>query len=77
MAISRKEALKTMNGLVPQVERHLAKIATQPGHSSIPHWRHEVRIWLQQMQKVLPHVGKKTAAAWQERIQEYEAALGS
>jgi len=77
MAISRKEALRALRGLAPRVEEHLQKISSNPGHSSIPGWRREIRGWLRQMKEVIPHVGKRTGAAWQERIEKYEDRLGS
>jgi hypothetical protein len=75
MAIRRKHALERVQSLAPVVEDHLAKIAANPGHSSIPHWQHEIRNWLRQMEDLLTHVGKKTAAEWQTRIQAYREAL--
>jgi hypothetical protein len=75
MALPRKQALKLLQGRVPQVERHLAKVAEEPGHSSIPKWKSEIRNWLREMEEVLPHVGKKTAAEWQARIDAYRAAV--
>jgi hypothetical protein len=77
MAIRRKDALKTLQGLAPQVDAHLEKIAAKPGHSSLSKWKGEIRTWLQQMEDLLPHVGKKTATAWQERLERYHEALGS
>jgi hypothetical protein len=75
MAISRAKALERLEGLAPRVEEHLAKIAQNPGHSSIPHWSHEVSNWLNQMEAMLPHVGKKTAADWAAKINQWRQAL--
>jgi hypothetical protein len=75
MALTRKQALKTLEGLVPQVERHLQRILEFPGHSSRCKWASEVLGWLSQMEEVLPHVGKKTAVQWQGRIDAYRATL--
>jgi RHS repeat-associated protein len=75
MAISRAKALERLEGLAPQVEKHLEKIAQNPGHSSIPHWSHEVSNWLDQMEAMLPHVGKKTAADWAAKINQWRQAL--
>jgi hypothetical protein len=75
MAISRAKALERLEGLTPRVEEHLAKIAQNPGHSSIPHWSHEVSNWLNQMEAMLPHVGKKTAADWAAKINQWRQAL--
>jgi hypothetical protein len=76
MAMPRKSALKRLQGRVQEVERHLARINAAPKHSSASKWRSEVRNWLREMEEVLPHVGKKTAAEWQDRIDAYRAALG-
>jgi hypothetical protein len=75
MAISRAKALERLEGLTPRVEEHLAKIAQNPGHSSIPHWSHEISNWLDQMEAMLPHIGKKTAADWAAKINQWRQAL--
>jgi len=75
MAIGRAEALKRLQSLTPRIEEHLAKIADNPGHSSIPHWCHEVSNWLNQMEAMLPHVGKKTAAEWGAKISKWRRTL--
>jgi hypothetical protein len=76
MAISRKAALERLESLLPRVEEHITKILANPGHSSIAHWKHEARNWLREMEEVLPHVGKKTAAQWKARLESLQAALG-
>jgi hypothetical protein len=68
MSISRKEALKRLNGLAPRIEEHLLKIANNPGSRDIPHWRGEITHWFKQMERLLPHVGGKTAGEWLARI---------
>jgi hypothetical protein len=75
MAIPRKRALTHLLGLLPRVEAHLAKLAAEPNAREANHWRAEVRGWLRRMEEVLPHVGKKTAAEWQTRLQNFWAAL--
>jgi hypothetical protein len=77
MAISRKEALKQLRGLWPRVQRHLAKLAARPNDREVPHWKKETRNWLREMEEYLPHVGKKTAAEWQARLDSCRAALGA
>jgi hypothetical protein len=76
MAMSRKDALKRLNGLGPRVEEHLGKIANNPGSRDIPHWTGEIDTWIKQMEDVLPHVGDKTAAEWAAKIAEWKARLG-
>jgi hypothetical protein len=75
MAISQAKALERLEAFVPRVEGHLAKIAENPEHSSIPYWSHEVTTWLNQMEAMLPHVGKKTAADWVARIAHWRQEL--
>jgi hypothetical protein len=76
MAISRPDALKRLNGLAPRVEIHLNKIAGSPASQDVPHWTGEINNWIRQMEEVLPHVGKRTAADWAVRIAEWKARLG-
>ena len=75
MAIPRKQALKHLAGKLAQVQLHIEKIQAHPQHSSRDKWKNEVLGWLLQMEEVLCHVGKKTAAEWQARIEAYRAEL--
>jgi hypothetical protein len=75
MATSRKDALRRLNGLSPGVEDHLQKIANNPGSRDIPHWTAEAENGIGQMEKMLPHVGDRTAAEWAARIAEWRARL--
>jgi hypothetical protein len=74
--LSRKAALIRLEGLAPEVEIHLAKIARSPGSRDVAHWRHEIVTWLRDMEAVLPAVGKKTGSEWEKRIQIWRQALG-
>ena len=76
MAPGRKSAPKRIKGLAPQVETHVQKIVQNPTSESVPHWRAEIRVWLQQIEKTLPNVGAKTAASWAARIAEWKDMLG-
>jgi hypothetical protein len=76
MTISRKDALKRLNGLGPRVEEHLEKITNNPGSQDIPHWKAEIDNWIRQMEDVLGHAGDKTAAGWVAKIVEWKARLG-
>jgi hypothetical protein len=60
----------------PLVVTHLAKIQASPNDTSVSHWKREIRNWLNIMEAMLSHVGKKTAGEWQERIQTFRATLG-
>jgi hypothetical protein len=62
MAISRQDALKRLNGLAPRVQEHLQKLAEHPESWDASHWKQEAASWLDQMEAVLPHVGKKTGS---------------
>jgi hypothetical protein len=75
MARSRKSALQKIESLVPGVEGHVGKIAAYPGDTSLDHWKGEARTWLREMEAMLRHVGKKTSAQWQARIDAWRAAI--
>jgi hypothetical protein len=77
MAISRKDALTRIQEDAVQVELHLAKIVANPDAQALSHWKWEIRNWLRKMEALLPHVGKKTSAKWQARIDTYRAQLES
>jgi hypothetical protein len=77
MAMSRKDALKRLNGLRPRVEGHLQKIANNPASKDVPHWTREIESWIRQMEDVLPHIGASTSAEWSRRIAEWNAKLGT
>jgi hypothetical protein len=71
----RAKALERLEGLAPQVVKHLAKIAGNPEGREVPHWIKEISNWLNQMEAVLPYVGKKTGAQWSAKINEWRQAL--
>lgn len=75
MGLSRKDALKRLNGLAPEVEQHLEKIAADPESENVIHWISEIKSWLRQMEDVLPQVGRKTAAEWTARIAGWKARM--
>jgi len=73
MAISRKIALRRLNGLNRRVLEHLDEhipslIQTYP--ETVPHWRHELDEWLREMTIMTKHVGRRTAAQWDATIAE-------
>jgi hypothetical protein len=76
MSIGRKRALQRLHELLPEVERHLARIVAEPLHTSAGKWKSEVRTWLSQMQEVIRHVGKKTGEEWQANIDSWRESLG-
>lgn len=76
MALSRKLALKRMTGLAAQIEEHLEKIVEDPSRREVRHCVHEVQAWIEQIEALLDHVGARTAAEWQARIDEWRERLG-
>jgi hypothetical protein len=76
MAIPRQQALKRLEGLAPQVEEHLAKIATNPTSRDVPHWKTEIRAFLGEMERLAPHTGRKTGEEWAAKIAEWRRLLG-
>ena len=73
----RKDALRRLNGLSPQVEEHLGKIRDNPSGPDVPHWVTEIENWIRQMEAVLPYVGDKTAAEWTARIEQWNNKRGN
>jgi hypothetical protein len=47
----------------------------EPEAPSVVAWKHEAQNWLQQMEEMLPHVGKKTSAEWRSIIEERKTDL--
>ena len=76
MAMSRAQALTRLAGLEAQVEKHLQKIALQPGSQAVGHWRREVAAWLGEIDRLLPHVGRQTAAAWTTKVTAWKGRVG-
>jgi hypothetical protein len=76
MAIPRSRALTRLQGLAPQVERHLAKLAQFPGSQAVRHWRSEIHALLNQMEQMIPHVGKATGAEWASQVAAWREAAG-
>jgi hypothetical protein len=66
MGMGRKYALRRIYGLLQRAEEHLQKLAESPSLYDDAHWRHEVNNWIEQMEAVLPHVGKKTSGYWEQ-----------
>ena len=81
MAITRKQALKRIAGLIGEsssagIEAHIDKLG-RPG--SGPHIRTELSARLAEIERLAAHVGDKTGAAlrqkvdqWRKRIAEVE-----
>jgi hypothetical protein len=72
VAITRKQALNRIEGLVPQIEEHVRKLTESPHDEAAGHWRAELRSWLAEVRQLLTHVGKRTAARWEPRLQAWE-----
>lgn len=75
MGITRKDALRRLAGLAPRVIEHLEYLAEEPDSQDVPHWKHETRNWITQMEEVLHAVGKKTGAQWRDQINAWLARL--
>lgn len=76
MAIGRQRALNRLESLRARVEEHLAKIAAEPESQAVGHWRKEVTEWLNEMERLVPHLGKKTGAEWSALVARRRAQLG-
>jgi hypothetical protein len=75
MAIPRKDALKRLRSLLPEIDKHIQALTLEPNDTAVAHWKHESRNWLIQMEEMLPHVGKKTSAKWRAIIEDRKAKL--
>jgi RHS repeat-associated protein len=76
MAIGRQQALNRMQGLSAQVEKHLSKIATDPNSRAVAHWKTEIRAWLGEIERLSPHIGKKTSLEWESKVVQWKSLLG-
>jgi hypothetical protein len=76
MGIGRKRALERLYELRPRLEEHLLYLLEKRGDRELHHWQIETRAWLDQMEAMLRHVGKKTAAEWQPLIDHAKSILG-
>jgi hypothetical protein len=74
--MNRKDALKRLNGLAPQVEQHLDKIRDNLSSQDVPHWTREVEGWIRQIETMLPDIGQRTADDWVRRIEGWKKRLG-
>jgi hypothetical protein len=78
MALSRKQALSRVEGLEGAVLYHLddhipATIGKAP--TAVSHWRMEVGGFLDEMERMTPHIGKKSGAEWQGKINSMRQRL--
>jgi hypothetical protein len=73
--MNRKDALKRINGLAPQIEKHLAKIADDPDSRDVPHRVKEIHSWITHIEQLLPDVGDRTSQEWQRRIAGWKDQL--
>ncbi len=70
MGMRRKDALRRLESLLVPTLEHLEKLHVEMSDFAYNHWRWEVTNWILQMEKVLPHVGKRTAEHWRQRLGE-------
>ena len=76
MGLSRKLALKRITGLAARIEEHLTKIEENPNTRETPHWNHEIRTWIEQIESVIDNVGSRTEAQWRAKIDAWREQLG-
>jgi hypothetical protein len=76
MGLTRKDALKKMNGLTKRIEQHIKKVAENPGSRDLAHWLGEIRSWIAQVEQASQHVGARTQREWESRIETWKASLG-
>ncbi len=76
MALKRKDALRRLEGLLPEVEKHLQKLIATPNSQDASHWRAELSGWFVEMERVTQFVGKKTSIVWEERIGRWRIQAG-
>ena len=77
MAITRKQALKRIEGLIGEgsnagIESHIAKL-TRPG--SGPHIRNELATRIAEVERLATHVGEKSGADILARITEWRKRI--
>jgi hypothetical protein len=71
MALSRKQALRRLQGLEDAVLWHLDEhIPKEIGNApeAVAYWRQEVNGFLDEMQRLSEYTGARTAAEWQAKI---------
>ena len=68
MGSRRKSALKRLEGLQRQIEKHLRKIIDNQDSRDTEHWREEVRSWLSQMDRLLRHLGRRNVRTGREPV---------
>lgn len=73
MARGRKRALERLNGLAARVQEHLEKLSAEPDAWDVSHWKGEIKNWLNQMDKLIPQLGKKTGQLWAEPIAHWRS----
>lgn len=76
MTLSRKDALRRLEGLRPQVEKHVNKLLKATDGPDANHWRSEIVGWLDEMERLASFTGRKTAASWFEIIGHWRKRLG-
>jgi hypothetical protein len=64
--------LQRAETLALRIEEHLAYLDEDPNNEAAEHWRHEIRVFTDQIRDLLPQMGKKTAAGWQGRLDAWQ-----
>jgi hypothetical protein len=68
MGVSRKQALRRIVSLTAQADEHMAKLTADPESPSADHWKAELRAFATEVERLQPHVGKKTAGTYMPRV---------
>lgn len=59
-----------------RINEHLQYIKNEPGSQAVGHWRTEIRGWINQIDDLVRHMGKKTGNEWTEIIARWRQLLG-
>ena len=75
-AIGRAKAVERATELGNRINEHLQYIKNEPGSQAVGHWRTEIRGWINQIDNLVRHMGKKTGNEWTEIIARWRQLLG-
>ena len=70
LAKRQADAVADATSLVPQIQGHLQKLGRDPNGNDSNHWRGEIRGWLNQVEREIRHMGRRTASEWRQFVNE-------